>query len=260
MFYTSDGNGGYKAWKSGDPIVGGLWSEDKIITQTRDSFQQLSLNAPPFQPRGQPNYHNDGSFGTNSGGRFRGRGRGFIQRGRGRGFNQQSRGPAQRGRGGVLQGSYREDFVRGRSRERGPNSRSASRSRSRGRKQENVSGPYAGHSTCTADGAAVSNNNRHPHQHSDEDLLGSREQDWQWPSQARVIGVKHIDNTDGSTQHQFLIQYSTCGGRRKGLSFGGRQNALGGDNTNNDGKETNPQPGLLGTVTNGLLNALSSES
>nr|WOK58276.1 MAG: hypothetical protein [Jingmen bat astrovirus 1] len=151
--------------------------------------------------------------------RGRGRGRGgFGGRGRGNWSNWRNPGDQQQ---------------RGRSQNR---ERSRSRSRSRSRrfrlsKAENTGGRYRGEVPCDWEGHhSGAQNNRHPHQHKDEDVIGQRPGDFQIPSRSRFLSVEHVEEEQGITKHVYTFFYLTkkVDGReyRKGVKFNGKIEGL----------------------------------
>lgn len=140
---------------------------------------------------------------------FRGRGRGWQPRER-----SQSRGRFPQ-----------QDFRGQRSR-----SRSASRRR-RLQRLEGTGGNYRGEVPCSVDGyhsGAV--NNRHPHNHDDDNVLETRPGDYVIPSRARFSAINHEDIGGGIHKHIYSFEYYTRHinkeERKARVNFNGRVNGL----------------------------------
>lgn len=130
-------------------------------------------------------------------------------------WSQQPRGNWRgRGRGNWNQWRQPRDPSRGRQpTQQSARQRSRSRSQSRRRRlnrQEEVGGPYNGQIPCAEDGAHTgAANNRHPHNHPDDRVKGTRPGDYVIPSRARFTGISHKDLGAGITSHRYCFEYST---------------------------------------------------
>nr|AVM87481.1 hypothetical protein [Chinese broad-headed pond turtle astro-like virus] len=84
--------------------------------------------------------------------------------------------------------------------------------RNRRRKPKPIGGEFSDHVPCdpqdkNSTGPA---NDKHPHRHSDEQVVNTRPNDWTFPSRSRVSGAKHRSVGGGITQHDYCVTWYTC--------------------------------------------------
>lgn len=121
-----------------------------------------------------------------------------------------------RGRGRNNWNQWRQPREQSRGRQPWQNNerpRSRSRSQSRRRRlnrQEETGGPFNGQIPCGEDGShSGAANNRHPHNHPDDQVKGTRPGDYVIPSRARFTGISHKDIGGGITSHRYCFEYCT---------------------------------------------------